>query len=115
MVDRRTSVVAGLTVAAIGVVPLLWLATTHEQPGSSSPTATMATSPVASSESPPSEIGAEAQPPEIAGLSESVTRVLVSHGFAGSDGLDELPASVARVLADRGITLTVATATGEGT
>jgi hypothetical protein len=110
MLERRASTVAGLTVAVMGALPLLWLATAGS-PQQPQPAVTIDAAAVPGLEAPPAEVTLEAPSPQIAGLSEAVSRVLVSRGFAGSEGVEQLPDSVAGVLANRGITLTIA---GEG-
>lgn len=105
MLERRASTLAGLAVAAMGAVPLLWLATTPAPPASPDP---LTPDVVPGLEAAPAEIHLATPAPHIAGVSDAVARVLASQGFATSPSTDEIPDSVARVLADHGVTLTVA-------
>jgi hypothetical protein len=45
--------------------------------------------------------------PEIAGVSDAVARVLAARGFATVPAAGEVPESVARLLVEHGVTLTV--------
>lgn len=46
--------------------------------------------------------------PQIDGVTEEVARVLAANGFAGEAAVDGIPASIVRVLVDRGAVLTIA-------
>jgi hypothetical protein len=110
MVERRASVVAGLTVAVMGAVPLVWLATAPGHGTEAAAPPTVATTSAPTGEVPPA--GIETDTPHIAGVSSAVTRILLAGGFASAEGVDEIPPSVAAVLAERGITLTVREGSG---
>lgn len=107
--QKTLSVLTGLAVAALGLLPVLWLLPTKE------PTPEPVTEPV----SPTTTVAAREEvvvvpPPvlEIDGLAPEITRVLQANGFAElvtvPDAVTQLPPAVARVLVDRGIVLTVA-------
>ena len=106
MSEHSTTIAAGLTVMLLGAVPLLWLITTTDQP--EPPPEPPIVLPEAPVDIGPTEVVITTPPPEIDGLSESVTRVLSAHGFAGTEDIADLPASVTRVLIEHGIALTVA-------
>ena len=55
-----------------------------------------------------SEVVITTPPPDIEGLSEAIARVLVVNGFAVEETADEVPETVVRTLAERGIALTIA-------
>ena len=106
MSEHSSTIAAGLTVMLLGAIPLLWFTTTSAQtePASDPPT-TLAGVVV---DTAPTEVQVTTPPPEIDGLTESVTRVLSANGFAGKEEIDELPPSVVRVLVENGIALTIA-------
>ena len=103
MSEHSTSIAAALTVMVLGASSLIWFITTADQ---DEPTPSPAIS------SPLVEPGAadvvvHTPPPQIDGLTESVTRVLSASGFVTDEGADELPQSVVNVLVEHGIALTI--------
>jgi hypothetical protein len=109
MSGPRPAIAAGLAVTLLGAIPLMWLTSALSQeaaaPVTTQHSANAVVPPVTSD-----PIVIEAQPPEIPGLSESITRVLSTNGFASVEHLEEVPESVVRVLSERGIALTIAEA-----
>ena len=106
MGQSSTSIGAGLLVAALAAIPLLWspgTKETSEAPVPDTVPVTTATKPAAAE-----EVVITTPPPQIEGLSESIARVLVVNGFAAKETTDELPETVVRTLAEHGIALTIA-------
>jgi len=117
-------VVAGLAVASFAVVALTRNMSPEEEaaapattvaPTTVVPTTTVAV-PVEAEALPVAEeltvVHLETPAPQIEGLSDTVSRVLAARGFAemvgDEDPSGELPDSVVKVLAERGVTLSVA-------
>lgn len=99
-----TSLIAGLTVALFGLVPLGLLLIEQEEPiqVEASPTTTVIVEPVTTQ--------IEVEPPTVDGLDPRLAKVLYANGAA--DGVeagstDELPDSIVKVLGYYGVTLTV--------
>lgn len=89
---------AGLIVALIGLVPVVWLAMQATEPAESNPPAQVA------------PVVVEVDPPVPADLDPAVSRVLYSSGNAtamGEADLSELPAEVVRVLVYYDVALAV--------
>ena len=105
MSDTSTSIAAGVLVAVLGAIPLSWLVTTEGAGEEPAPSTTL---PVAIESTLPAETIVTTPPPEIEGLPESITRVLMVNGYAAEEAANELPDSVTRTLVDRGIALTIA-------
>lgn len=102
--SASTSVIAGLTVALFGLVPLGLLLIESEAPTKPEVQAV----PVAAAETVTTQI--EVDPPTVEGLDPRLSRVLYANGSA--DGVeagstDELPDSIVKVLGYYGVTLTV--------
>lgn len=105
MSDSSTSITAGILVALLGAIPLFWLVTSQ---GADEEPAAPVGLPAAVESIVVAETIVTTPPPEIEGLSESVARVLVANGYAAEEAAAELPESVIRSLASRGIALTIA-------
>lgn len=106
MSTNSTSIASGVLVALLGIIPLLWLVSSGDtSEESSAPPSTVPAAPVAAESS---ETIVTTPPPAIEGLPESITRVLVTNGYASQEAVDELPGSVARTLARADIALTIA-------
>ena len=102
--SSSTSLIAGLTVALFGLVPLGMLLIESQEPAQ--PEVPVATTAVV--ESVTTQI--EVEPPTVDGLDPRLTRVLYANGSA--DGVeagstDELPDSIVKVLGYYNVTLTV--------
>jgi len=118
-----TSVAAGVTVAVIGVLPVIWMlgleptqetvepALVLEDPTTTVGVATVTTEPTVVTVTIPT--------PQIVGIGEATTRVLHARGFSEHMTTDEaagsIPPEVFRLLAERGVTLTIATDDPTGT
>jgi len=120
MRSSLTSTAAGITVAVIGLVPLLWLM------GSSStePAEESAPTPVVESVAPADPMMTTTPPPEptvvtvdsptpgLPGVGEAATLVLYANGYAQNvapeDVGEGLPPSVLELLIERDTTLTIA-------
>lgn len=103
--SSTASLITGLTVAALGLLPLGALLTGSLQPEQEEipVVTTMVAEPVTTQ--------VEVDPPEVDGLDPRLTRVLYANGSA--DGVeagstDELPEPIVKVLGYYGVTLTVA-------
>jgi hypothetical protein len=106
--EAKVYLAAGLAVALLGAIPLLWLATLYEGDLQAAD-ATTTTMVIDNTDSVPS---APTTTLVIDGVPESVAEVLLADGAASSVGIDELPASVVAVLSQRGVVLTVPTQGG---
>ena len=117
MSSPRTSIAAGVTVAVIGVLPVLWMLglepteETIEPPlVLEEPTTTVA-APTTTIE--PTVVTVTVPTPQIAGIGDATTRVLHARGFSEHMTTDEvagaIPPTVFRLLAERGVTLAIAT------
>lgn len=118
MRSSLTSTAAGVTVAIIGLVPLLWLmgSSPAEDPPptptavveSSAPQAPMVTTPPPK----PTVVTIDSPTPALAGVGEAATRVLYANGYAQNVAPDDvgsgLPPAVLELLIERDATLTVA-------
>ena len=120
MRSSLTSTAAGITVAVIGLVPLLWLM------GSSpaEPADELVPAPVAESVAPkgpmmtttpppkPTVVTVDSPTPDLPGVGEAATLVLYANGYAQNVAPDDvgegLPPAVLEVLIERDTTLTVA-------
>jgi len=124
MRSSLTSTAAGVTVAVIGLVPLLWLMQSppaDEEPApvpaieSVAPQAPMVTTPPPK----PTVVTIDSPTPDLPGVGEAATRVLYANGYAQNVAPEDvgggLPPAVLDLLIERGATLTVAVddATGE--
>jgi hypothetical protein len=118
MRSSLTSTAAGVTVAIIGLVPLLWLmgSSPAEDPPptpaavveSSAPQAPMVTTPPPK----PTVVIIDSPTPALAGVGEAATRVLYANGYAQNVAPEDvgggLPPAVLELLIERDATLTVA-------
>ncbi len=116
MRSSLTSTAAGVAVAAIGLVPLIWLmgsAPAEDSPPvptieSSNPEVPMMTTPPPK----PTVVSIDSPTPDLAGVGEAATRVLYANGYAQhvapEDLVEELPPAVLQLLIEREVTLTVA-------
>lgn len=116
MRSSLTSTAAGVTVAVIGLVPLLWLmrSAPAEQPPlapaaeSFAPEVPMMTTPPPE----PTVVTIDSPTPALAGVGEAATRVLYANGYAQNvapeDVGEGLPPAVLQLLIERNATLTVA-------
>lgn len=116
MAYSGTSVAAGVLVAVIGITPLGILL---ERSGTPADPTTTSTAPIVAEA--PSTTVVEEQPPDMTGVPPEVARVLAARGYTQSlapqDALAELPASVVRVLTEAHAVLTIAqdgSSTGSG-
>lgn len=107
MSSAATSILTGLIVAVIGLAVLTVLVLTAPEPEATS-MATTTPAPTGTSGIEPASTIVTTPAPEIAGLPESITKTLVANGFAAREHTADLPPSVARVLSDAGIALTIA-------
>ena len=124
MRSSLTSTAAGVTVAVIGLVPLLWLmgAAPAENP-SPAPAVESNTpeDPMLTTFPPePTVVTIDSPTPDLAGVGEAATRVLYANGYAqhvAPEDLDGgLPPAVLHLLIERGAALTIAVEdSGEGT
>ena len=116
MKSSLTSTIAGGAVAILGLLPLLWMmGSTDEQ---SIPAAALVavaattTTTVTTTVPEPVIVTIEPTTPDLEGVGDAATRVLYANGYARytapTDLEDDLPASVVRLLIERGVTLTVA-------
>ncbi|MEA3511350.1 MAG: hypothetical protein U9R51_07950 [Actinomycetota bacterium] len=111
-----TSTVAGLTVAVIGLVPLLWLmesTSVEETPPAPLIEATAPQAPMVTTPPPkPTVVTIDSPTPGLPGVGEAATRVLYANGYAQSVAPDDVgegvPPAVLDLLIERGATLTVA-------
>lgn len=116
MRSSLTSTAAGVTVAVIGLVPLLWLM-------GSAPAEQLPPAPAAESFAPevpmmttpppePTVVTIDSPTPALAGVGEAATRVLYANGYAQNvapeDVGEGLPPAVLQLLIERNATLTVA-------
>lgn len=117
MRSSLTSTAAGITVAVIGLVPLLWLM-------GSSPAEEMPPAPVIESNAPtgpmmtttpppkPTVVTVDSPTPDLPGVGEAATRVLYANGYAQNVAPDDvgegLPPAVLDLLVERNATLTIA-------
>lgn len=123
MKSTLTSTAAGVAVAIIGLLPLLWvlrLSHTEPPPDLAVPVfTTVATAQTTTTTTVPEPTIVTIEPttPELEGIGDAATRVLYANGYArytAPDDLgDALPPSEVRLLIDRGVTLTVAVDAGE--
>jgi hypothetical protein len=102
--SSSTSLIAGLTVALFGLVPLGMLLIESEAPApvEAAPTTTMIVEPVTTQ--------IEVDPPTVEGLDPRLTKVLYANGAAEgveAGSTEELPDSIVKVLGYYGVTLTV--------
>jgi hypothetical protein len=116
MRSSLTSTAAGVAVAAIGLVPLIWLmgsTPAEDSPPvptieSSNPEVPMMTTPPPK----PTVVSIDSPTPDIAGVGEAATRILYANGYAQhvapEDLVEELPPAVLQLLIEREVTLTVA-------
>ncbi len=119
MRSSLTSTAAGVTVAVIGLVPLLWLmgSSPAEEPPPA-PVAPVAESvaaqdPMVTTPPPkPTVVTIDSPTPALAGVGEAATRVLYANGYAQNvapeDVGEGLPPAVLDLLIERGATLTIA-------
>ncbi|MEA3502951.1 MAG: hypothetical protein U9R47_09280 [Actinomycetota bacterium] len=119
-----TSTAAGVAVAAIGLVPLLWLAGSTQAEDSSSAPAVESVAPVPPTVAPPPPepivVTIASPTPDLAGIGDATERVLYANGYAQhvapGDLNEGLPPAVLQLLIEREATLTVAVDdSGEGT
>ncbi len=124
MRSSLTSTAAGVTVAVIGLVPLLWLtgsAPVEDAPPAAAVEPTVPEVSMMTTRPPePIVVTADSPTPDLAGVGEATTRVLYANGYAQHLAPEELgegiPAAVLELLIERGATLTVAVDDpGEGT
>ena len=117
MKSSLTSTAAGIAVAAIGLLPLLWVmnASHVEQPAAAEPITVAVPAPTATVTTTipePVIVTIEPTTPKLEGIGDAATRVLYANGYAQytapADLGDGLPPSVVQLLIDRGVTLTVA-------
>lgn len=116
MRSSLTSTAAGVTVAVIGLVPLLWLmGSAPAEQVSPAPAAESLASEVPMMTTPPPEptvVTIDSPTPDLAGVGEAATRVLYANGYAQNvtpeDVGEGLPPAVLDLLVERGTTLTVA-------
>jgi len=108
-----TSTAAGVAVAVIGLLPLLWVVkTSHvEPPLSADPIAAVAPAPtttVTTTIPEPAVVTLAPETPDLEGIGDAATRVLYANGYAQytapTDLDDDVPDSVVRLLIDRGVT-----------
>lgn len=102
--SSSTSLIAGLTVALFGLVPLGMLLV--ESQGPVQPETDVATTAVAE----PVTTQVEVEPPSVEGVDPRMTRVLYANGSAAgveAGSTDELPDSIVKVLGYYSVTLTV--------
>ncbi len=117
MRSSLTSTAAGVTVAVIGLVPLLWLMGSSPAEEESvpvpavesvAPQVPMVTTPPPK----PTVVTIDSPTPALAGVGEAATRVLYANGYAQNvapeDVGEGLPPAVLDLLIERGATLTVA-------
>ena len=107
MALKAPLVAAGLAVAVIALLTMTWLAGREQQADANAQPASTE-QPLTTTSMPPADTIVTTDPPVIEGLTESVVRVLVVNGYAIEEATDELPDSVVKVLAERGIALTIA-------
>jgi hypothetical protein len=116
MRSSLTSTAAGVTVAVIGLVPLLWLmGSAPAEQVSPAPAAESLASEVPMMTTPPPEptvVTIDSPTPDLAGVGEAATRVLYANGYAQNvapeDVGEGLPPAVLQLLIERNATLTVA-------
>jgi len=116
MRSSLTSTAAGLTVAVIGLVPLLWLmesTSVEEPPPAPVIEANASQAPMVTTPPPkPTVVTIDSPTPDLPGVGEAATRVLYANGYAQSVAPDDvgegLPPAVLDLLIERGATLTVA-------
>lgn len=117
MRSSLTSTAAGVTVAVIGLVPLLWMM--GSSPGEEDPSPALVVETVAAQDpmvtTPPPKptvVTIDSPTPDLAGVGEAATRVLYANGYAQNvtpeDVGEGLPPAVLDLLVERGTTLTVA-------
>ena len=117
MRSSLTSTAAGITVAVIGLVPLLWLmgSSPAEEPSPApviEPTAS--TGPMMTTTPPPKPtvVTVDSPTPDLPGVGEAATLVLYANGYAQNvaraDVGEGLPPAVLELLIERDTTLTVA-------
>ena len=120
MRSSLTSTAAGITVAVIGLVPLLWLMGSSPAEPADEP----APAPVVESVAPkgpmmtttpppkPTVVIVDSPTPDLSGVGESATLVLYAKGYAQNatpdDVGEDLPPAVLELLIERDTTLTVA-------
>ena len=116
MRSSLTSTAAGLTVAVIGLVPLLWLmesTSVEEPPPVPVIEASVSQAPMVTTPPPkPTVVTIDSPTPGLPGVGEAATRVLYANGYALNVAPDDvgegLPPAVLGLLIERGATLTVA-------
>lgn len=100
---NSASLIAGLLVAALGLVPLLLIARSAEPEAAAPSTTTTQPEPVVTE--------VEVDPPQIGDLDPRVSRVLYAYNAATGvtpGSADELPGEIVKVLAYYDVTLSVA-------
>jgi len=117
MRSSLTSTAAGITVAVIGLVPLLWLmgSSPAEEPLPAPVIESVApTDPMMTTTPPPKPtvVTVDSPTPDLPGVGEAATRVLYANGYAQNvapeDVGEGLPPAVLELLIERDATLTVA-------
>ncbi|MEA1901929.1 MAG: hypothetical protein U9N56_00215 [Actinomycetota bacterium] len=106
MVLNSTSIAAGVVVAVLGAVPLLLIVVSSQS--EEAPQIPTTSIPAVNVAELPKETVFTTPPPQIEGLTESISRVLAVNGFAVEETIEELPPSVIRTLSERDIALTIA-------
>lgn len=107
MTGARASTISGIAVTLAALVALGLLATDPAGIEQEAVPTTILLSEPASRPAPVTTV-ITTPAPEIEGLSESVTRVLVTRGFAADENDQGIPPSIVAVLSDRNIALTIA-------
>jgi len=118
MRSSLTSTAAGVTVAIIGIVPLLWLmgsSSAEDLPPPPAPVVEPAVSegPMTTTPPPkPTVVVIDSPTPELPGVGEAATRVLYANGYAQNVAPEDvgkgLPPAVLELLIERDATLTIA-------
>lgn len=118
MRSSLTSTAAGVTVAIIGIVPLLWLMGSSPTEDLSPPPApvvepAVSEGPMTTTPPPkPTVVVIDSPTPELPGVGEAATRVLYANGYAQNVAPEDvgngLPPAVLELLIERDATLTIA-------